>query len=252
MYGWIQEYSYDDKRSGYWEAFARNWEPMEDNRLSDKDANEKKTMNTHLHILEAYTNLYRIWPDEKLAIHQRGLLADFLQHILNSSTGHLHLFFDENWKVKGDTISYGHDIEASWLLLEAAEVLQDNTLITQCKEVAVKMAGAVLEGIDTDGGLWYEYEPATAQLVKQKHWWPQAEAMIGFVNAWQISKEGKYLQYAYNSWQFVKQYILDKEKGEWCWGILEDHSIMKQEDKVGIWKCPYHNARACMEIMKRV
>ena len=252
LYELIQEYSYDDKRGGYWEAFARNWEPMEDIRLSDKDANEKKTMNTHLHILEAYTNLYRIWPDKKLAVHQRGLLADFMQHILNSSTGHLHLFFDENWEVKGDTISYGHDIEASWLLLEAAEVLKDTTLITQCRQVAVKMAGAVLEGIDTDGGLWYEYEPATAQLVRQKHWWPQAEAMIGFVNAWQISKEEKYLQYALNSWQFIKQYILDKEKGEWFWGIQEDHSNMKEEDKVGIWKCPYHNARACMEIMKRL
>ena len=252
LYELIQEYSYDDKRGGYWEAFARNWEPMEDIRLSDKDANEKKTMNTHLHILEAYTNLYRIWPDKKLAVHQRGLLADFMQHILNSSTGHLHLFFDENWEVKGDTISYGHDIEASWLLLEAAEVLKDTTLITQCRQVAVKMAGAVLEGIDTDGGLWYEYEPATAQLVRQKHWWPQAEAMIGFVNAWQISKEEKYLQYALNSWQFIKQYILDKEKGEWFWGIQEDQSNMKEEDKVGIWKCPYHNARACMEIMKRL
>ena len=252
LYERIQQYSYDDKRGGYWEAFARNWEPMEDNRLSDKDANEKKTMNTHLHILEAYTNLYRIWPDEKLAVHQRELLTDFMQHILNQQTGHLHLFFDENWEVKGDTISYGHDIEASWLLLEAAEVLKDTTLITQCKKVAVKMVGAVVEGLDTDGGLWYEYEPTTAQLVRQKHWWPQAEAMIGFVNAWQISKEEKYLQYALNSWQFVKQYILDKKEGEWFWGIQKDHSIMKQEDKVGIWKCPYHNTRACMEIMKRV
>jgi len=252
LYNLIQKYSYDAKRGGYLEAFARNWEPMEDSRLSDKDANEKKTMNTHLHILEAYTNLYRIWPDEKLGFHQRGLLTDFLQHILNQQTGHLHLFFDENWKVKGETISYGHDIEASWLLLEAAEILQDETLIAPCKKIAVKMTAAVVEGIDTDGGLWYEYEPGTSQLIKQKHWWPQAEAMIGFINAWQISKEGKYLQHACNSWEFIKQYILDKKEGEWLWGIKEDHSRMKQEDKVGIWKCPYHNARACMEIMKRI
>lgn len=252
LYELIQQYSYDDQRGGYLEAFARNWEPMEDIRLSDKDANEKKTMNTHLHILEAYTNLYRIWPDEKLAYHQRRLLQDFLQHILNLQTGHLHLFFDESWKVKGDIISYGHDIEASWLLLEAAEVLQDEIVIAQYKAIAVKMAAAVLEGIDIDGGLWYEYEPATAQLVNQKHWWPQAEAMIGFVNAWQVSKDEKYLQQSFTSWQFIKQYILDKKEGEWFWGIEEDHSVMKQEDKVGIWKCPYHNARACMEIMKRI
>lgn len=252
LYQQIQRHSYDEARGGYLEAFTRNWEPMEDLRLSDKDANEKKTMNTHLHVLEAYTNLYRIWPDAQLASHQRRLLNNFLEHILNVRTSHLQLFFDENWKVKGDTISFGHDIEASWLLLEAAEVLQDKSLISQCKEVAVKMADAVREGIDTDGGLWYEYEPSESKLVKQKHWWPQAEAMIGFVNAWQISRDAQYLQYAFDSWEFVKQYILDKKQGEWFWGVQEDHRIMKQEDKVGIWKCPYHNSRACLEIIKRV
>jgi mannobiose 2-epimerase len=252
LYHIIQQYSYDEIKGGYFEAFSRNWLSMEDIRLSDKDANEKKTMNTHLHILEAYINLFRIWPSPELANHQRELINDFLLHIIHPETGHLDLFFDENWKVKGDTISYGHDIEASWLLLEAAEVLKEDDLITRCKEVALKMADAAIEGLDTDGGLWYEYEPSVPRFVRQKHWWPQAEAMVGCINAWQISKNEKYLQYALHNWQFVKQFILDKKNGEWFWGVNEDYSIMKEEDKAGIWKCPYHNSRACLEIVKRL
>jgi mannobiose 2-epimerase len=252
LYHVIQQRSYDQINGGYFEAFAQGWQPLADLRLSAKDANEKKTMNTHLHILEAYTNLYRIWPDAELASHQRGLINDFLSHIINPETGHLNLFFDEEWKVKSDTVSYGHDIEASWLLQEAAEVLKDEILINKCKEVAIRMADAVKEGLDTDGGLWYEYEPSTQHLVKQKHWWPQAEAMVGFVNAWQVSGESKYLRHAQDSWQFVKEHILDLKEGEWVWGVNEDYSIMLNEDKVGIWKCPYHNSRACLEIMKRL
>jgi mannobiose 2-epimerase len=129
---------------------------MDDLRLSDKDANEKKTMNTHLHVLEAYTCLYRIWPNEQLKQYIKLLLTNFEQHILDAHTGHLHLFFDEQWQVRSDTISYGHDIEASWLLQEAAEVIGDEEQIAKMKTLAIKMAEAVIIGVDTDGGLWYE------------------------------------------------------------------------------------------------
>jgi cellobiose epimerase len=252
LYHLIENHSSDKLTGGYLEAFSRNWTTLDDLRLSAKDANEKKTMNTHLHILEAYTNLYRIWPSLELAHQLRKLVNVFLHLIINTDTGHLNLFFDENWKVKSVTVSYGHDIEASWLLLEASESLKDEELISRCKAVSVKMANAVIEGLDTDGGLWYEYEPSKHHLVKQKHWWPQAEAMVGFVNAWQVSKDDKYLQHAFQNWHFVKGYILDKQDGEWFWGINEDYSVMKNEDKIGIWKCPYHNSRACLEIIKRL
>jgi len=251
LYHLIEKQSCDKLTGGYFEAFSRNWSALGDLRLSAKDANEKKTMNTHLHILEAYTNLYRIWPSHELAHQLRKLVNIFLLHIINADTGHLDLFFDENWKVKSETISYGHDIEASWLLLEASESLMDEELISRCKTVSVNMANAVVEGLDSDGGLWYEYEPSKHYLVKQKHWWPQAEAMVGFVNAWQVSKDEKYLQHAFQNWHFVKGYILNKQNGEWFWGIYEDYSVMKNDDKVGIWKCPYHNSRACLEIIKR-
>ena len=252
FYHLLQHHSYDKEKGGYLEAFTREWNNIDDARLSAKDANEVKTMNTHLHVLEAYTMLYRIWPDANLEQHIRELLSSFYDYIINRQTWHLHLFFDENWNVKGDTVSYGHDIEASWLLLEATEVIHDEKLIAQFKEVALHMATASQQGLDADGGLWYEYEPHKQHLIKEKHSWPQAEAMVGFINAWQISGNESYLENALNVWRFTKKHIIDKKGGEWYWGVNEDYSVMNHEDKVGIWKCPYHNSRACLELIYRI
>lgn len=252
LYHDLVKHSYDQEHGGYLEAFSREWQELGDLRLSDKDANEKKTMNTHLHVLEAFTNLYRIWPDEALKIKIQNLLRDFQNHIVDPKTGRMILFFDEYWNLKSETISYGHDIEASWLLLEAAEVIGDHDLVDEIRRLAVTMADACMEGIDQDGGLWYEKEPSKDHIVKEKHWWVQAEAMVGFFNAWQISGEQQFLKTSYQSWNFVKQAILDKKNGEWFWGVKEDGSVMENEDKAGLWKCPYHNSRACIEVIKRI
>jgi mannobiose 2-epimerase len=250
LYHLLVEKSYDAERTGYLEAFTRDWQPIADLRLSAKDANEKKSMNTHLHVLEAYTTLYSIWPDEGLCMQIETLLHNFTEHIIDSKTNHLILFFDENWNAKSDTISYGHDIEATWLLLEAAEAIHHAELIAKIKTICVEISEATLEGLDADGGLWYEYEPATNHLIKEKHWWPQAEAMVGFYNTYQITGDEKWMKLSINSWEFVKQHILDKKNGEWFWGIYADGSVMTAEDKAGLWKCPYHNSRACLEVMR--
>ena len=244
--------SFDQDKAGYLEAFTEDWQPIDDLRLSAKDANEKKTMNTHLHVLEAYTNLYRVWSDETLKGQIRLLLHNFLDHFIDAETGHLNLFFDEDWNKRSTLVSYGHDIEAAWLLLDSAEAIGDAGLIKKLKARAVKISEATLERLDTDGGLWYEYEPAGDHLVKEKHWWVQAEAMIGFFNAWQITGDERYFGLSKASWNFVKNKILDKKKGEWFWGVDEFGQVMNAEDKAGLWKCPYHNSRACMEIIKRI
>lgn len=251
LYSLIQLYSYDPVHGGYFEAFTRDWKTLDDQRLSAKDANEKKTMNTHLHVLEAYTTLYSIWPDAGLKTHITDLLKVFHDKILNHKTGHLQLFFNEVWVPKSTAISYGHDIEASWLLLEAAEAIAEPALVERFRAVAVKMAAATLKGLDEDGGLWYEYEPEHDNLIAEKHWWPQAEALVGFINAWQVSGDERYLQHAANSWSFIESHILNKAHGEWFWGVKGDKSVM-DEDKVGLWKCPYHNGRACLEGMRRL
>lgn len=246
----IERYSFDKEKGGYLEAFTREWQSIGDLRLSEKDANEKKTMNTHLHVLEAYAHLYRVWKDERLKDSIRLLLENFANHIISKETGHLNLFFDEEWNVKGVIISYGHDIEAAWLLQEAAEVIEDANLIKKIKELSITLSAAAVKGLDADGGLWYEKEHG--KLVEQKHSWPQAEAMVGFFNSWQLTNDEKYLRYVFSNWQFIQQYIIDKKNGEWFWGINGDHTVMEGQDKAGFWKCPYHNTRACMEIIKRI
>lgn len=251
LYEKIQQHSYDKENKGYFEALTRNWEPIEDLRLSNKDANEKKTMNTHLHIVEAYANLYQVWKSEALHDTIIELLEVIEAHFIDTETGHLKLFFDENWIEKPDVISYGHDIEAAWLLLQCAEVTNDKNLIERYKKYAIIMTDATLEGIDQDGGLWYEFDPHTNELVAEKHWWPQAELLIGFFNAWELTGKQEYLDVVYKNWDFIKKYIIDQANDEWFWGINKDYTIIPK-DKAGFWKCPYHNGRACIEVINRI
>lgn len=251
LYEKIQKYSYDSSNGGYLEAFTRDWQPIDDLRLSEKDANEKKTMNTHLHIVEGYANLYKVWKDESLRKVIVELLETIEKYFINTETGHLRLFFDENWVEKKDVISYGHDIEAAWLLLQCAEILEEEKLISNYKKHAIQIADVTKEGIDTDGGLWYEYDPETEELMAEKHWWPQAELMIGYFTAWQLSGKQEYLDIVFKNWNFTQKHIIDKENGEWFWGVYTDYSIMKK-DKAGFWKCPYHNGRACIELIHRI
>lgn len=252
LYTDLVVHSYDSEGGGYFEAFNREWEGLDDLRLSEKDANEKKTMNTHLHILEAFTALYRIWPDTGLNLHVIKLIHNFMERIINKETGNLILFFDENWTARSTIISYGHDIEAAWLLVEAAEAVHDEGLIELIKCTSVKMAQVSRNGLDADGSLWYEDEPFQKHINKEKHWWVQAEAMVGFFNAWQISKDRIFLDISLKNWAFVKDKIINHKNGEWFWGITESGAIMPNEDKVGIWKCPYHNSRACIELIRRI
>jgi mannobiose 2-epimerase len=251
LFEYIEQYSYDKEKRGYLEAFTREWKAIDDLRLSEKDNNEKKTMNTHLHVIEAYANLYSVSQDIRLCEQIKNLLDVFEKYIINPATFHLNLFMDEKWNIKSSLISFGHDIEAAWLLLQCAETISSNFYIKRYKELSIEIADAAIEGLDADGGLFYEYEAAKDFWIKEKHSWPQAEAMVGFINAYQLSGNEKYLKHSLNSWEFIKRSIKDKKNGEWFWGVDENSMVMKKKDKAGFWKCPYHSTRACLEIIKR-
>lgn len=250
LYQSIQENSFDKERQGYFEAYTQDWQEIEDMRLSEKDANEKKTMNTHLHIVEGFANLYTVWKNEDLKKNIVGILQTIDQYFIDQQTWNLKLFFDENWIEKKDVISFGHDIEAAWLLQWCAEISEDQNLIEKYKNYAIKIAEVTVRGLDKDGGLWYEYDPQTHHLVAEKHWWPQAELWIGYMNAYQLSGNKEFLDIVEKNWDFTKNYIIDHENGEWYWGVDQDYNIM-QKDKAGFWKCPYHNGRACLELIHR-
>lgn len=247
----LELYYWDPVDSGYIEARSANWDILEDVRLSDKDANEPKSMNTHLHILEAYTNLYRIWPDSLLKSKIIQLLWIFSNRIIAKYPAHLQLFFSMNWSVRSGIVSYGHNIEAAWLLLEAAEQVKNNVLINIFRQKTIRIAEATLTGLDKDGGLWYEADLSSGYFVREKHWWPQAEAMVGFYSAWQVSGDPVWLTRSRNSWDFIQRNLVDKVNGEWFWGIDASGKILNK-DKAGFWKCPYHNSRSCLEIIRRL
>ena len=250
MFLLMEKQAFDAQFGGYIEAKTADWQDTDDQRLSPKDMDVKKSMNTHLHILEAYTNLYRIWKDEKLETQLQALIRIFLDKIISPETAHFILFFDRDWSVKSEIDSYGHDIEGSWLLFEASEVLGEQTLINEVEHISVKMADVTeQEGLDKNGGVYYEKEGE--HLKAQFDWWPQAEAVVGFFNTWQRTKNEKYLQLSLESWRFIQKYIIDRKNGDWFWGVDKQLKVLPQ-DKVNGWKAPYHNGRMCMEMIRRI
>jgi len=252
LFDLIESYAFDKTHDGYLESFERNWSLAEDLRLSDLDMNEKKSMNTHLHVLEAYTNLYRIWKNKTVENKLAGVLRVFHDHIIDFDTSHFKLFFDEAWTSKSEGVSFGHDIEGSWLLAEAAQVLGQEQWIEDLKPVSVAMARAVLdEAMDRDGGIMYEAD-VEGISDSDKHWWPQAEGVVGFINAYQISGDESFLKAALKTWTFIERHIINKRYGEWFWRVSKDRKPYREEAKVSEWKSPYHNCRACLEIMARI
>lgn len=244
----VEKHAFDSKFDGYIEAFNEDWSPIEDMRLSEKDDNEAKTMNTHLHILEAYTTLYKIHPTERVKKALEGLLNIFLDKFL-SPNGHLELFFDEEWNLKSTVYSYGHDIETAWLLIEAAKALNNITLLKKMENAAILITDTFIsEAIDKDGAVINEINTKTGTLDTDRHWWQQAEAIVGLYYAYQINKNEKYVGVASKIWDFIDEKVIDHEHGEWFWLIDKNGNYNPKDEKVGMWKCPYHNSRAGIQL----
>jgi cellobiose epimerase len=247
----IEKYSHDEMREGYFEAFSREWGPLDDLRLSEKDANEKKTMNTHLHVLEAYTNLYRIYKDDLLNKRIKSLIGIFTGKIINRRTFNLSMFFDEEWNDKTDLVSYGHNIESSWLIYEAASVLGEKSLTEKLKKICLGIAAASKEGLMADGSMIYENFFSAGRVDSDRHWWVQAETVIGYLNAYALSGNDEYLDISLAAWKFISDHLVDRQNGEWFWSVDRSLKPNLKDDKAGFWKCPYHNSRMCLEIIER-
>jgi mannobiose 2-epimerase len=252
VYDLIETNSRDIAYGGYIEVCNRNWSVAEDLRLSEKDMDEKKSMNNHLHLLEAYTNLYRIWPDTKLRQRLTELFDIFDWRIMDQASGHLNHFFNETWQPKSSKYTFGHDIEASWLLCEAAEVLDDSNITSRAQRLALRLARITLtEALDEDGGLCYEGR-AGKVTDPNREWWPQAESVVGFLNAYELSSDRSFLEAAQKAWSYIEEYFIDKENGEWFWRVDRNGRPDTAEPKVSQWKGPYHNVRTCLETIRRL
>ena len=249
----IEEHSLDVIYNGYIEACTREWGEIADMRLSVLDANYPKSQNTHLHIIEPYANLYRVWKDERLEKALRNMINIFTDKILNPETNHLDLFFEKDWtRGAGHLESYGHDIECSWLMHEAALVLGDAEVLKKVEEIVPLVAKASEKGLNPDGSMIHEANLDTGHVDDDLHWWVQAEAVVGFYNIYQHFGDESALDKSLQCWQYIKDNLIDYEGGEWYWSRRPDGTLNLDDDKAGFWKCPYHNGRMCLEIIERI
>jgi mannobiose 2-epimerase len=252
LYQLLEEHAREPVHGGYTEASSRRWEPLEDMRLSEKDLNSRKSMNTMLHILESYTNLLRIWDDAGLKTRHRILIETFLERIIDPATGHFRLFFDDAWNSLSQVVSYGHDIEGSWLLVEAAEVQGEAALRERVRAAAIRLADSVLrEGLDPDGSLRHEGGPG-GNPDSDKEWWTQAEGMVGFYNAYQMTGELRFEQASAGLWAYIQDKLVDRQHGDWFKRLRRDGTPVVDGFKAGPWECPYHHSRACFEMIGRL
>ncbi len=257
LFACLETHFYDAKNGGYIEVLSRDWQPVCETRLHTKGEHPQKTMNTNLHVMEAYTNLYRVTKDARVKAQLRALVELTLSKIVNHSTYGFNMFFDAEWNSLSSSNSFGHNIEGSWLLPEAADVLGDAQLSKRVREISVKMADAVLAaGVDMeDNGILGDTDNGVLRS-RAKGWWPQAEGIIGFLNAYMLTKDQKYLTCSLRIWDYVKRVFCDHENGEWLYGSWRDVNRYPKkwryfQCKAGRWKCPYHNSRMCMEVVER-
>ncbi len=249
LYDVIELHAWDVKNGGYIEACTRDWRPIADMRLSAKDENYPKSQNTHLHIIEPYTNLLRALREAGVECSRvtescRRLIDIFTDKILDPETYHLDLFFDMDWRRMSTAESYGHDIECSWLLHEAALVLGDEDLLYNKVEPIVReVARASEKGLQADGSMIHDSGDA------DREWWVQAEAVVGFLNIYLHFGDDAALDKALGVWRYIKDHLIDREHGEWYWSVRSDGTINLDDDHAGFWKCPYHNSRMCLEIL---
>ena len=280
LYQCIEDHALDREYNGYIEATTRDWQPIADMRLSELDANYPKSQNTHLHIIEPYANLLRCLrefqdsascdyvpvlgsvlpmgvsvPKETLISVEaslRNLIDIFTNKILNPVTHHLDLFFDMDWTRRAGRLeSYGHDIECSWLMHEAALVLGDPYVLEKVEPIVRMVAQASEKGLRPDGSMIHEANLDTGHVDDDLHWWVQAENVVGWYNIYQHFHDEDALQKALHGWQYIKEQLIDRVHGEWHWSRHADGTLNTVDDKAGFWKCPYHNSRMCLEIIER-
>ena len=262
LYECIEEHAFDHEYNGYIEACTREWGEIADMRLSELDANYPKSQNTHLHIIEPYTTLGAVLPVEvavpfemvsRIKASLRNLINIFIDRILNPETHHLDLFFDMDWtRGAGHLESYGHDIECSWLMHEAALVLGDKDVLRRVEPVVRMVAKASEKGLRPDGSMIHEANLDTGHVDDDLHWWVQAENVVGWYNIYQHFGDKDALEKAVKCWEYIKTQLVDWDNGEWHWSRHPDGTLNLTDDKAGFWKCPYHNSRMCLELIERI
>lgn len=235
---------------GYLEAFTRSFEPEENDKLSENGVIAEKTMNTLLHVFEAYTELYRVTKEEKVAKQIRFMMDIIKDKVFNKEIGRQEVFFDRTWNTLIDLYSYGHDIETAWLVDRGLEILDDEAYTNMLSPITKIITENIYNRAYIDHSLVNESENGVVDTTRV--WWVQAEAVVGFLNGYQKQGDKKFLDASVDIWNYIKKYFIDKRNGsEWFWSVKEDHTP-DEKPIVEPWKCPYHNGRMCFEVLRRM
>ena len=246
LYRLIEEKCRD--AGGYGEAYRADFSPESNEKLSENGVMAGRTMNTLLHVLEGYTELYRAWPDAALREKGAQALSCFLHTIYNKSEHRLEVFFDSDFHSLLNMQSYGHDIEASWLLWDSVTALLPQEEWAPYRAMCLDLAESVCQRAFTDHGL--KNECVDGENNELRIWWVQAETMLGFANAYTLTGDAAWLDRLNIQWAAIQRLIVDKrEKGEWYWSVYENGELTERP-MVEEWKCPYHNSRMCLKIME--
>lgn len=235
---------------GYLEAFTTDWRPESNEKLSENGVMATRTMNTLLHVMEGYTGLYQVWSDPELKARLYEILDIWESKIYNKEKRRQEVFFDHEYHSLIDLHSFGHDIETSWLTEKTLEALDDPALTARIRPRLLEMADHTWHAAFTDHGFANECERG---VVNQKRiWWVQAEALMGFLNAWEKTGETRYWDAMLSQWNYIRDVMTDKRtNSEWFWYVNEDGTPGSDEPIVEPWKCPYHNGRMCIEVLRR-
>lgn len=235
---------------GYLEAFSRTFEPEDNDKLSENGVMAEKTMNTLLHVFEAYTELYRVAHEACVADNIRFMLDLIADKIYNPKLGRQEVFFDRTWNTLIDLYSYGHDIETAWLVDRGLEVLGDAAYTAKLSPITRTITENIYNRAYIDHSLVNEAENGVVDT--RRVWWVQAEAVVGFLNGYQKTKEKKYLEASEDIWSYIRDYLIDKRNGsEWFSELDKDRNPV-DKPIVEPWKCPYHNGRMCFEVIRRM
>lgn len=237
---------------GYLEAFTREFAPQSNEKLSENGVMAERTMNTLLHVFEAYTELYRVTGDADVRERLYWILDVFADKVYNPALRRQEVFFDGDYNSLIDLHSYGHDIETAWLIDRGVEVLGDEAYEKKMSVITRTLTEQIYQTAFDGHSLANECEKGVVD--EKRVWWVQAEAIVGFLNGCQKDEgQKKYLQAATAVWEYIKARLIDpRENSEWYWYVDRDGRPAEDEPIVEPWKCPYHNGRMCMEVMRRL
>lgn len=239
-------------QGGWLEAFSRDFQPVSNEKLSENGVMAGRTMNTLLHVFEGYAGLYQAARDPQVALAMGRILDIYRDKVYNPGLHRQEVFFDKEYNSLIDLTSYGHDIESSWLMDWGAALLEDEAAKQAVFQINSDLADNIFHtALQSDGSVVNECEKGIVDA--HRVWWVQAEAVLGFVNAWEKHPQRiEYRDGAAQVWRYIQEKVVDRRPvGEWFWRLNADGTPDREKPIVEPWKCPYHNGRMCLELIRR-